>query len=58
MTAQVAKNALFASPARVARDIVAAIDRGTPVRYTPSFWRPIMLAVRLLPRALFHRSNL
>jgi short-subunit dehydrogenase len=58
MTAALPRNALFASPARVARDIVAAIDRGTPVRYTPWFWRPIMLAVRLLPRPLFHRTPL
>jgi short-subunit dehydrogenase len=58
MTASIAKNPLFASPSAVARDIVAAIDRGTPVRYTPWFWRPIMLVVRLLPRALFHRTGL
>ncbi len=58
MTAAFPKGALWASPAGVARDIVAAIDHGTPVRYTPGFWRLIMLVVRLLPRAVFHRTSL
>jgi short-subunit dehydrogenase len=58
MTAAFPKGALWASPARVARDIDAAIDRGTPVRYTPWFWRAIMLVVRSLPRAVFHRTRL
>jgi hypothetical protein len=49
---------LWASPQRVARDIVAAVDGGRDVLYTPAFWRGIMLAVRGLPRPLFHRTKL
>lgn len=49
---------LWAKPDTVARDIVRAIERGRPVLYTPWFWRPIMLAVRTLPRPLFHRTRL
>ncbi|HEX8664655.1 MAG TPA: SDR family oxidoreductase [Beijerinckiaceae bacterium] len=49
---------LWASPQKVARDIVAAIDGGRDVLYTPAFWRGIMLVVRALPRPLFHRTKL
>jgi len=58
MTATMAKGPLWASPARVARDIERAIRKGTPVVYTPWFWSWIMRIVRTLPRALFHRSKL
>jgi decaprenylphospho-beta-D-erythro-pentofuranosid-2-ulose 2-reductase len=58
MTAAFAKNALWASPATVARDIVRAIDRGTPVLYTPWFWRPIMALIRAVPERLFRRLRL
>jgi len=46
---------LVASPERVARDVVRAIDRRRSVVYTPWFWRWIMLGLRLLPRPLFRR---
>ena len=49
---------LWAKPDAVACDIVRAVERGRPVLYTPWFWRPIMLAVRNLPRPLFHRTRL
>lgn len=42
-------------PAGVARDIVRAIDRGTPVVYTPGMWRWVMLVIRWLPRAVMRR---
>ncbi len=59
MTAGVDKKGLlWASPARVARDIVAAIDAGRPVIYTPWFWRWIMLLVIHLPRWIFVRTRL
>ncbi|HXN10340.1 MAG TPA: SDR family oxidoreductase [Steroidobacteraceae bacterium] len=58
MTAAFAKNALWASPARVARDIVRAIERGTPVLYTPWFWRFIMLVICAVPERLFRRLRL
>jgi short-subunit dehydrogenase len=41
----------------VARRVVRAIDRGTPVVYAPGIWRAVMLAIRWLPRALMRRSS-
>ena len=56
MTASFTKGALWASPGTVARDIVRAIGRGTPVLYTPWFWRPIMWVVRAVPEFVFRRA--
>jgi short-subunit dehydrogenase len=39
----------------VARSVVRALDRGTPVVYAPSIWRWIMTVIRLLPRAVMRR---
>jgi short-subunit dehydrogenase len=39
----------------VARDIVRAIDRGTPVVYTPRMWQLVMAVIRALPRAVMRR---
>ncbi len=48
---------LWAEPDRVAADIVRALRRRRAVLYTPWFWRVILLIVRALPRALFHRTS-
>jgi decaprenylphospho-beta-D-erythro-pentofuranosid-2-ulose 2-reductase len=58
MTSAFPKGALWTTPARVAQDIERAIDRGSDEIYTPWFWRWIMLVVRSLPNALFHRTSL
>lgn len=58
MTEAFPKGPLWASPARVARDIVRAVDRGTAVAYTPGFWRWIMLVIRHLPQSVFDRIRL
>jgi decaprenylphospho-beta-D-erythro-pentofuranosid-2-ulose 2-reductase len=58
MTAAFKQGALWASPARVARDIVKAMDRGRPVLYTPWFWRPIMFVIRSVPESIFRRLKL
>jgi short-subunit dehydrogenase len=55
MTAHLPKGFLWANPERVARDIVRAIDRGTPVIYTPWFWRFLLAAVRAIPERMFVR---
>jgi short-subunit dehydrogenase len=49
---------LWAQPDRVAADIVRALERRRAVLYTPWFWRVILLIVRALPRAIFHRTSL
>jgi decaprenylphospho-beta-D-erythro-pentofuranosid-2-ulose 2-reductase len=59
MTAAIAKGGpLWADPARVARDIARAVERRKCVVYTPWFWRPIMLVIRMLPRFIFDRLRI
>jgi decaprenylphospho-beta-D-erythro-pentofuranosid-2-ulose 2-reductase len=58
MTAPFKKGALWASPQTVAASIVRAIDRGSPVVYTPWFWRPIMSVIKALPEFIFRRLTL
>jgi decaprenylphospho-beta-D-erythro-pentofuranosid-2-ulose 2-reductase len=58
MTAAFKKGALWATPAKVAADIVRAMDRGTAVIYTPWFWRPIMCIIRAVPETVFRRLRL
>ena len=55
MTADFPKGPLWASPERVAQDIVRAMAKGRAVIYTPWFWRWIMLIIRHLPERLFVR---
>ncbi len=49
---------LWATPQRVALDIVRAVDARRAVVYTPWFWRWIMLAIVHLPRWLMVRTRL
>lgn len=49
---------LWATPDRVAADIVHAIAARRAVLYTPWFWRGVMLIIRSVPRAVFHRTKL
>jgi decaprenylphospho-beta-D-erythro-pentofuranosid-2-ulose 2-reductase len=58
MTAHVPKNALFASPERVARDILKAVERRRDVVYVPWFWTWIMLLVRSIPGSRFKKMNM
>jgi short-subunit dehydrogenase len=44
---------LVASPEAAAAAIVRHADRGADVRYVPAFWRPLMLAVRMIPERIF-----
>ena len=48
---------LTASPERVARDILRAIDRNRGVVYTPGFWRVVMALVRSIPDPIFRRLD-
>lgn len=58
MTEHFPKGPLWAAPDRVARDIVAAVDAGRGVAYTPWFWRWIMLVIRHIPEPIFARMKL
>jgi decaprenylphospho-beta-D-erythro-pentofuranosid-2-ulose 2-reductase len=58
MTAAFKKNALWASPASVGKAIARAMIAGTPVIYTPAFWRPIMWVIRSIPEFVFSRLQM
>lgn len=42
-------------PDAVARSVVRAIDRGTPVAYAPPIWRLVLAVIRRLPRFVMRR---
>jgi hypothetical protein len=42
-------------PDAVARRVLRAIERGTPVVYAPPIWSLVMAVIRLLPRAVMRR---
>jgi NAD(P)-dependent dehydrogenase (short-subunit alcohol dehydrogenase family) len=44
-------------PDGVARSVVKAIDRGTPVVYALGIWSLIMMVIRLLPRFVMRKIN-
>lgn len=49
---------LAATPDRVAKDVLRAIDRDQAVVYTPAFWWVIMTVIRFLPDFIFKRLSL
>lgn len=44
-------------PEGVARDVLRAIDRGTPEIYTPGMWGHVMRVIRWLPRFVMRKIN-
>ncbi|EJW12545.1 oxidoreductase [Rhodovulum sp. PH10] len=58
MTDGLPKGPLFASPDRVAADIVSAIEKRRRVVYTPWFWFVIMTIIRHLPWFVFRRMKI
>lgn len=57
MTAGLEPPPFAGEPIGVARDILRAIERGTPVAYTPRIWRYVMLVIRHLPRFVMRRIS-
>ncbi len=55
MTAGLSPPPFAGEPEGVAKDILAAIEQGTPVVYTPAMWRWVMLVIRNLPRFVMRR---
>ena len=55
MTAGLPPPPFSGEPEGVAKDILAAIEKGRPVVYTPAMWRWVMLAIRNLPRFVMRR---
>ncbi len=58
MTAAFAKGPLWASPEKVAKGIVRALDRRSDTVYLPGFWWTIMFIIRAIPERLFWRLSL
>ena len=58
MTAGVKKNALFATPDKVAQGIVRAADARKDEVYLPGFWGPNRFAIRGIPERVFKRMKL
>ncbi len=58
MTSRLPRSRLFASPERVARGIVRAVERRRDVAYLPWFWAPILFAVRAIPGRIFKKMDL
>jgi short-subunit dehydrogenase len=58
MTAHLPQSPLFASPQRVAQDILKAIAQRKDVVYVPGFWAPIMFVIRGIPESIFKKLNL
>jgi NAD(P)-dependent dehydrogenase (short-subunit alcohol dehydrogenase family) len=57
MTAGLKTPPFAGTPEGVAKRIVRAVDRGTPVVYAPRIWRLIMFVIRLLPRFVMRRID-
>jgi short-subunit dehydrogenase len=55
MTAGLKPPPFAGEPEPVARRVLAAIDRGTPVVYAPPMWALIMMVIRALPRFVMRR---
>jgi short-subunit dehydrogenase len=55
MTAGLPVPPFAGEPETVALHVLRAMDRGAPVVYVPPIWRFIMLAIRMLPRAVMRR---
>lgn len=58
MTAAFDKGPLWATPDKVAEQLVKACDGRSRTVYVPGFWWLIMLAIRSLPEALFARLKI
>lgn len=58
MTADIAKNPLFAKPSTVGRAIYRAMKKNQDVLYTPWFWRYIMWVIIHVPEFVFKRTRL
>jgi decaprenylphospho-beta-D-erythro-pentofuranosid-2-ulose 2-reductase len=57
MTAGLKPPPFAGEPDQVAVDVLAAMDRGRPLLYTPRMWALVMLVIRLLPRFVMRKIN-
>ena len=55
MTAGLSPPPFAGEPEGVAKDVIRAIDKGTPLIYTPFMWRWVMLVIKNLPRFVMRK---
>jgi len=55
MTAGLPAPPFAGDPDPVARRVLRALDRGTPVVYAPAPWRLVMAVIKRLPRFVMRR---
>jgi short-subunit dehydrogenase len=58
MTKDFKKNALWAKPPQIAKDIAVSLQKGKMVVYLPHFWRWIIFLLRSVPEGWFRRTRL
>lgn len=58
MTSTFKKGPLWATPEKVAADIVAACDRKANIVYTPWFWAGIMFIIKHIPEGMFKKTSI
>lgn len=58
MTSEFKKGLLWASPNKVANDIIKAIEKRKNVIYTPWFWKYIMRIIKMIPETKFKKMGL
>jgi short-subunit dehydrogenase len=58
MTAHLRQGALFASPEKVGKGILRAIESRKDIAYVPGFWAVIMCIIRNIPETVFKKLNL
>ena len=58
MTATFKKNALFAKPDVVGKQIYEAMLKSKDIVYVPGFWRLIMFIIKHIPESIFKKLNL
>ena len=58
MTSDFPKGPLWASPDKVAKDIIHGMDRKQDILYTPFFWRWVMFGIKIIPEKIFKKMSL
>ena len=58
MTVEFEKGVLWAKPEKVAQDILLSISNGKDIKFTPWFWRYVMMVIRLIPERIFKKMSL
>lgn len=58
MTADFKKGPLWASPEKVAEDVISSLQKQRNICYTPGFWKLIMMIIIHIPERIFKKLKL